>query len=84
MKARIQKIWSGIHDTTLLLTLVIWLCGLPFILLLTIPFFGWQMGLLAAAIALFVALLICYAICYFPRIAPSMEDQQNVTRSGLW
>ena len=81
MKARISNWWSNVHDTTLLLTLLIWFCALPFILLLTVPFFGWQVGLLAAAIALFIALLVCYAICYFPKI--QVEDQSNVTRPRM-
>ena len=75
------KAWLQTHDTTMLLTLFLWLCALPFVLLLTVPFFGWQLGVLAAAIALFIALIICYALCYFPKI--SVEDKSNVTRSGL-
>ncbi len=71
MKARMQTIWNGIHDTTLLLTMFLWLCALPFILLFTVPFFGWQVGILVAAIALFAALVICYRLCYFPKIAPN-------------
>ncbi|MBI4674538.1 MAG: hypothetical protein HY741_23070 [Chloroflexi bacterium] len=73
MKARVSSLWSNVHDTTMLLTLVIWLCALPFILLLTIPFFGWQRGILAAASAFFLALVVCYALCYFPKI--SVEDE---------
>lgn len=79
MKARILKLRPNIHDTTLLLTLFVWLCALPFILLLTVPFFGWQVGLLAAAVALFAVLIICYALCYFPNIAPRQEEKSNVT-----
>lgn len=81
MKALISSWWSNVHDTTLLLTLLIWLCALPFILLLTVPFLGWQVGILAAAIALFIGLLICYAICYFPTI--QVEENSNVTRPGM-
>ncbi len=83
MKARMQIIWNGINDTTLLLTLFLWLCTLPFILLLAIPYFGWQVGILAAAIALLAALIVCYALCYFPKIAPREEEKSNATRSSL-
>ena len=83
MKARMQNLWNGIHDTTLLLTLFLWLCTLPFILLFTIPYFGWQVGVLAAAIALFAALIVCYALCYFPKIAPNQEEKPNVKGSCL-
>lgn len=75
------KVWLQMHETTFLLTLVVWLCALPFILLLTVPFFGWQVGALAVAAALLVVLAVCYALCYFPKI--SVEDTSNVTRSGL-
>lgn len=83
MKARMQTIWNGIQDTTLLLTLFLWLCALPFILLLTVPFFGWHVGILAAAIALFVGLVICHALCYFPKIAPREEEKTNVKGPSL-
>lgn len=75
------KAWLQTHDTTMLLTLFLWLCALPFVLLLTVPFFGWQLGILTAAIALLMVLVVCYAVCYFPKI--SVEDKTNVTRSRV-
>lgn len=75
------KAWLRTHDTTMLLTLFLWMCALPFILVLTVPFFGWQLGILAAAILLLLALLVCNALCYFPKI--SVEDKSNATRSCL-
>lgn len=83
MKARMTNLWRNVHDTTLLLTLFLWLCALPLILLFTVPFFGWQVGLLAAAIALFAALIVCYTLCYFPKIAPNQEEKLNVKRPSL-
>ncbi len=83
MKARFSNVWRNVHDTTLLLALFLWLCTLPFILLFTVPFFGWQVGILAAAIALFAALVICYALCYFPKIALPKEEKTNVKRPSL-
>lgn len=52
-----------IHDAPLLLALLVWLCALPVILLLTIPFFGPTVGLSAAAAALIAILLVCLGIC---------------------
>ncbi|HZQ10437.1 MAG TPA: hypothetical protein VFD70_27910 [Anaerolineae bacterium] len=75
------KAWLQTHDTTMLLTIFLWLCALPFVLLLTVPFFGWQLGILASAIALLMTLAVCYALCYFPKIY--VEDKSNVTRSRL-
>ncbi len=68
MKARLVNLAQGFHDTTMLLSLGLWLCALPIVLLLTVPFFGWQVGLGAAIITLLAALVACWGICYFPRI----------------
>lgn len=70
MKAHLSSLCHNVHDTTLLLTLAIWLCALPFLLLVTVPFIGWELGVLFAAIVLFIVLLVCYAVCYFPKIVP--------------
>lgn len=77
------KDWLHTYDTTMLLTLFVWLCALPFILLLTVPFFGWQLSILAAIIALVVVLIVCYALCYFPKIALRQEEKTNATRPSL-
>ena len=82
MNTRIKD-WLQTHDTTMLLSLFLWLCALPLILLLTVPFFGWESGIFIAAVALVGLTLVCYALCYFPKIAPHQGDTKNVTRSGL-
>ena len=63
----IRKYLSGFHDTTMFLSLMLWLCVSPFILLLTVPFFGWQAGIVAVVIAFFIALALCWGICVFPK-----------------
>lgn len=68
MFARIRHILSGLHDTTMFLSLIIWLCVVPFILAFTVPFFGWQGGLAAALIAFLIALALCWGVCLFPKI----------------
>lgn len=68
MRERIRAIFGGFQDTTMLLTLVIWLCVVPFVLLFTLPFFGWQGGLTAAVITLILALALCWGVCFYPKI----------------
>lgn len=83
MKARLKD-WLQTHDTTMLLTLGLWLCVLPFVLLFTVPFVGWVVGISIAALVLLFVTLVCYALCYFPKIAPHSEDEKYATRSSLW
>ena len=64
---------NGFHDTTMLLTLVIWICVVPFVLLCTLPFFGWQGGFAAALITFLIALALCWGVCFFPKI--SVEEK---------
>ena len=81
MKALIANLAQGFHDTTMVLSLALWLCALPIVLLLTVPFFGWQVGIGAAIITLLAALVACWGICFFPKI-PN-EENANVTGSRL-
>ena len=56
-----EKFRTGLDNMAL--AIAIWLCTLPLVGLLVIPFFGPQVGL-AAAIALFIiAVGICWGIC---------------------
>ncbi len=70
LRERVSSIRRGLHDTTMLLALVIWLCVVPFVLALTLPFFGWQGGLVAAIVTLLLALVLCWRVCLFPQISP--------------
>jgi glucose-6-phosphate-specific signal transduction histidine kinase len=74
MKSRIRNLWNDVHDTTMLFSLILWLCVLPLVLLVTIPFFGWQGGLVGAVITFVVALVACYAICWFPNISTTKDS----------
>ena len=73
MFARIRHVLSGLHGTTMFLSLIIWLCVVPFVLVFTVPFFGWQGGLAAALIAFLIALALCWGVCLFPKI-PEEEN----------
>jgi hypothetical protein len=45
------------------LTLMLWLCCLPLIGLLIIPFFGLKMAAVVALILFLVMMAICWGIC---------------------
>lgn len=51
------------HEDTVLLALVAWLCSLPLLLLLAVPFLGWQAGGLLALLWLGVVATACFAVC---------------------
>lgn len=66
------------HWTTMGLTLLVWLCTLPLLALLVLPFFGWQVAGLVALGLLLILLPVsgpsvridirrsqCGAICYW-------------------
>gem|GEM_PF-2458982 len=77
----IRKYLSGFHDTTMFLSLMLWICVSPFILLLTVPFFEWQVGIVAVIIAFFIALTLCWGICLFPKIP--VKENKNAHGSSL-
>lgn len=60
-------------ETPALLAALVWLCALPVILLLTLPFFGAGVALTVAAVALLAMLLVCLGIC--------MERSEDSARS---
>jgi hypothetical protein len=53
----------AVHFDDMALAIIIWMCTLPLVGLLVVPFFGLKVGLIAAA-ALFIAVIvICWGIC---------------------
>jgi hypothetical protein len=51
------------HSEDMAVALTLWLCSLPLVGLLVIPFFGWEVAL-GVALALFLAaMVICWGIC---------------------
>lgn len=68
MLGHIRSILNGFHDTTMFMALMVWLCVVPFVLLFTLPFFGWEGGLTAALITFLILLAMCWGICVFPKI----------------
>ena len=55
------KFRLGLDDMAL--AIVIWLCTLPLVGLLVIPFFGLKVGLVVATALFIVAMAICWGIC---------------------
>ncbi|GIU94196.1 MAG: hypothetical protein KatS3mg012_0653 [Gaiellaceae bacterium] len=54
---------AGEHGDTVLLAFVAWLCSLPLVLLLAVPFLGWQVGGILALLWLGVVATACFAVC---------------------
>lgn len=57
----LEKFKLGMDDMAL--AIVIWLCTLPLVGLLVVPFFGLKVGLIAAVALFIVAMIICWGIC---------------------
>lgn len=55
---------KGSWDTTLEMTLILWLCTLPLVLLIVLPRWGSRVALLSAAALLVVMLFICWVLCH--------------------
>lgn len=53
----------SIDSGDMALALVLWLCSLPLVALLVVPFFGLKVGAIVAVALFFVALTICWGIC---------------------
>ena len=57
----LRRFASYFDDMALAVT--IWMCTLPLVGLLVIPFFGLKVGLVAAAALFIAAMLVCWGIC---------------------
>ncbi len=55
--------WRESHSDTMALTIVLWLCSLPLVALLVVPFFGLKAAAVAAVMLFFLAMAICWGIC---------------------
>ena len=51
------------HFDDMVLAIVIWMCTLPLVGLLVIPFFGLKVGLIVAVALFIAAMVICWGIC---------------------
>ncbi len=53
----------GFHLDDMALAIVLWVCTLPLVALLVVPFFGLKVGGLVALVLFFVAIAICWGVC---------------------
>ena len=51
------------HFDDMALAIIIWMCTLPLVGLLVVPFFGLKVGLVVAAALFITAMVICWGIC---------------------
>ncbi len=52
------------RDVPVILALFIWICTLPLLGLLVVPFFGWGVGLAVAVVLLIAILTVCWLLCF--------------------
>jgi hypothetical protein len=53
----------SIHSEDMALALMLWLCSLPMVALLVIPFFGLKVTAVVALILFLVMMAVCWGIC---------------------
>ncbi len=62
MEAAILK-KLNIDSGDMALALGLWLCSLPLVALVVVPFFGLKVGGMVAVVLFFVSMAICWGIC---------------------
>jgi hypothetical protein len=53
----------GFHSDEMALAFVLWLCSLPLVGLIVIPFFGLKVAGIVALVLFFAAMAICWGAC---------------------
>ncbi|GER78837.1 MAG: hypothetical protein HZC39_13190 [Chloroflexi bacterium] len=53
----------ALHFDDMALAFLIWLCTLPLIGLLVIPFFGLKVGLIVAVVLFIAVMVVCWGVC---------------------
>ena len=79
--------FTGERSDTLLLALVSWVCSVPFLLLLAVPFLGWKAGGMLALAWLGLVVAACFAVCawrwpFFTRSARGLHGIFSGVREG--
>ncbi|MEP7224527.1 MAG: hypothetical protein ABI783_06190, partial [Actinomycetota bacterium] len=62
-RARVGRSLTGERSDTLLLALISWVCSVPFLLLLAVPFLSWRAGGILALAWLGLVVAACFAVC---------------------
>ncbi len=68
---------------TMVLALAVWLCTLPLVGLLVLPFFGLKVAGLIALGLLFVALIACWLICAWPAYSKTSTPEKEPDTNPL-
>lgn len=53
----------ALYSEDMALTLVLWLCSLPLVGLVVVPFFGLKVAAVVAVALFFAAMAVCWGIC---------------------
>lgn len=53
----------GFHSEEMGLALLVWLCSLPLVALIVVPFFGLKTAGVAALVLFFIAMAMCWGAC---------------------
>ncbi len=72
------KTWAAyrFRDTNLFLALILWLCTLPLLAILALPFAGWKVTLYLAGFLLVADLVACWFLCAF-RVSQKPEGGKS-------
>ena len=65
----------GFHSDEMALALTLWLCSLPLVAMLVIPFFGLRVAGLGALGLLIGAMLICWGACGWKHV--TVKDRKE-------
>jgi len=81
MKQLLKQIHLPGFDT-MGMVLILWICALPFIALVGIPLFGFQIGAGIAIGLLIAMLLICWGLCIPPILRLYRDKRKQSQRSN--
>jgi hypothetical protein len=62
------------------LALVLWMCSLPLVGLLVVPFWGMKVGAVVAVVLFFVAMAICWGVCSWKIFNPKTKGGETKWR----
>ncbi len=58
-----MRSWLDTHFDRMALSLLVWLCSLPLVLLIIVPLFDLTVAAVVALVLFLVALVVCWSIC---------------------
>ena len=67
----------GFHSDEMALALVLWLCSLPLVAILVVPFFGLKVGGIVALVLLIVAMAMCWGTCGWKLIRGEKQEGRS-------